>query len=327
MTTTTTTTAECPENQAGLDRLMEVLIKAERKANSNSNNKCSIQRAMRSLQVCTTPIMTLTEAKQLKDIGPGFARIICPFTEEVVAPPIATGTTAASRKSKRSEPEPDSPPKKQKAYDKAKETAVNLALPVAPWKVVLIVDDREHESKNIVAKCMQSGIPCEERHLPIGDMAWIAQCPTKGGAVIEVMCGTILERKDTKDFASSIFGTRYLEQRLRLQHCGLPQVLFLVEGDLKATKMSGEALEMAMMETRVQLGFQIVQTKHVQDTIRLLKGLHRRIVQRTFPRVWKEAAGQLPSYSAELSQASSLLELVFDTPPVPGSKTNEDSSN
>jgi ERCC4-type nuclease len=334
-----TMTAKCPENQEGLDRLMQVRIKAE--LNPNSNLIFSIKRAMKSLQECKTPILTLAEANKLKYVGPKLARIICPFTDtEPPSPPsIATTAKAPSRKLKQTpatlkttkKSEPDGPSKKQKAYDQAKTTADNLVLPCAPWKVVLIVDGREPKSQHIVAKCQQSGIPCEERHLPIGDMAWIAQCQTKDRGVIEVMCGTILERKDTQDLASSLFGTRYLEQRLRLQNCGLPQVLFLVEGDLNAcANCPGDTLQMAMMETRVQLGFQIVQTKHMQDTVRLLKGLHRRIVQRTFPSVFgKEAAvaGQLPAYSAELSQATrkhrrerrptSLLELVFDTPPVP----------
>ena len=173
--------------------------------------------------------------------------------------------------------------------------------------------------------------------LPIGDMAWIAQCSIKGStttAIIEVMCGTILERKEISDFSSSLFGTRYNEQRLRLQNSGLPQVLFLVEGELnRSANCPPETLHMAMMETRVHLGFSIVQTKHLEDTVRLLKGLHRRIVQRTFPEAFSsnENDDPLPSFTSPSEGAvrngkradrrqrrpTSLLELVFDSNPVP----------
>jgi ERCC4-type nuclease len=237
---------------------------------------------------------------------------------------------------------------KQMAYDKAALEAENLILPTnASWKVILLVDGREHKSKHVVSKCQQSGIPCEERHLPIGDAAWVARCtipskdktgdPNKPPAmtILEVMCGTILERKEISDFSSSLFGTRYNEQRLRLQNCGIPQVLFLVEGELNSSvNCPPETLHMAMMETRVQLGFQVVQTKHLEDTVRLLKGLHRRIVQRTFPQAFSSLQNEdpLPTYrspqdgdilrngargSRRQRRPTSLLEMVFDTPPVP----------
>ena len=221
------------------------------------------------------------------------------------------------------------PTPKQLLYDKLRREAETLVLPPnAQWKVLLLVDGREPKAQHVVAKCQQSGIPCEERHLPIGDMCWIAQCQQQqDGTLIEVLLGTILERKDTQDLASSLFGTRYLEQRLRLQHCGLPQVLFLVEGDLHAcTNCPAETLHMAMMETRVQLGFQIVQTAHMQDTVRLLQGLHRRIVQRAFPHAFAASNTNkntfLPDFgsnpqSRKRRRPTSLLELVFDTPPIP----------
>jgi hypothetical protein len=50
-------------------------------------------------------------------------------------------------------------------------------------------------------------------------MAWIAQCQTTTTTtktmMIEVLCGTIIERKETNGLAASLFGTGYLEQRLR----------------------------------------------------------------------------------------------------------------
>jgi ERCC4 domain len=96
------------------------------------------------------------------------------------------------------------------------------------WRVVLLVDGREHKCNHVQAKCRMSGIPCEERNLPIGDMAWIAQGydPNKRGTVlVELMLGTIIERKSLEDLKSSIYGTRYYEQRLRMKHCGIQQLI------------------------------------------------------------------------------------------------------
>ena len=153
-------------------------------------------------------------------------------------------------------------------------------------------------------------------------MTWIARSEHDQ---VEIMCGTIVERKESADLVSSLFGTRYLEQRLRLQNCGLPQLLFLVEGDLtRNSNCPMETLHMAMMETRA-LGFHAIHTNHLQDTVRHLKGLHRRIVQRTFPQAF---SSELPTFSnspliesrgrnRRRRRPTSLLEMVFDGPPVP----------
>lgn len=167
--------------------------------------------------------------------------------------------------------------------------------------------------------------------MPIGDMAWIARSGT-----LEIMLGTIVERKEVNDLASSLFGTRYKEQRLRLQHCGLPQVILLVEGDTKeVSNCSHESLHMAMMETRVQLDFQVVRTRHLEDTVRFLKSVHRRILQRSFPSAFSGGATSsslLPTFSSsgvnrkrrrtsikktDVSDRRSFVEMVFDEPPAP----------
>jgi ERCC4-type nuclease len=390
-------TAKCSANQEAVDKLHEHV--EQESANPNSNYVFALKRALKSLVECKTPVTTLTEATELKHVGPKIARIIVPASSSntvsassslpppksatttskkdkngsiaeatteslsaVVAAPVSCSqrrlkqstlssslalpsslcsTTTATKKERVISA-------KQIAYDKAASEAANLVLPTnASWKVILLVDGREHKSKHVVSKCQQSGIPCEERHLPIGDAAWVARCtipskdktsdPNKPHAttVLELMCGTILERKEISDFSSSLFGTRYNEQRLRLQNCGIPQVLFLVEGELNsAVNCPAETLHMAMMETRVQLGFQVVQTKHLEDTVRLLKGLHRRIVQRTFPQAFSSLQNEdpLPTYrspqdgailrngargSRRQRRPTSLLEMVFDTPPVP----------
>ena len=74
----------------------------------------------------------------------------------------------------------DAPTAKEKAYQTAVAQAQNLlsdnnSSNHLQWRVVLLIDAREQQSAHVQAKCQMSGIPCEERHLPIGDMAWMAQ--------------------------------------------------------------------------------------------------------------------------------------------------------
>jgi ERCC4-type nuclease len=333
-------------NQEAMDRLTNL---AEQQAShyrtTNSNFILTLQRAMKSLQSCEHAITTVQEAMDLKYVGERLARVIVPNPPRGATAPrtvpvrartisqAATSTTTTTttinrtnRTALKSVPSVvarTASSAKEQAYLKAKHHAEQLCLPTGPWKVILLVDVREHRSQMVVAKCQQSGIPCEERSLPIGDMAWIAQCGD-----LEVLVGTILERKQVDDLAGSIYGTRFQEQRLRLCHCGLPQILYLVEGDLTSVaNCPAETLRMAMMETRVQLGFGIIHTKHLDHTVQTLKGLHRRIIQRTFP----DKLNELPTFAGRDSggdggksgrnknqrRPSSLLEMVFDEPPVP----------
>jgi hypothetical protein len=167
----------------------------------------------------------------------------------------------------------------------------------------------------------------------------ILQDPQSKKVVSELMLGTIIERKTTEDLKSSLFGTRYWEQRLRLQHSGIPQVLFLIEGDLTKELFNcpAETLHTAVMETRLHLGFQIVQTEHMAGTVAALKSMHRRILQRSFPHAFGRAQEALPTF-AEAGAAGvrrresfppqdhhrrrrrrlqSLMEMTFDSEPVP----------
>lgn len=191
--------------------------------------------------------------------------------------------------------------------------------------MILLVDDREHRAEHMVAKLQMSGVPSERRHLPIGDMAWIAR---SGGT--EILLGTIVERKEVNDLAASLYGTRLLEQRKRLQNSGLPQLLLLVEGDTASvTNCPPDTLHMAMMETRVQLGFQVVHTKQLHETVRFLKTVHRRILQRTFPQAFgRTHETSLPSFSSPQAQRRnhkrkrrSMEDLVFDGVPKPPLQT------
>ena len=324
-----TTVSEAMELKFVGERLAQVIVPKVPTIKGSSN---------RTAATTTTELPTSNHPTQIQPIN-AISRTASTADASTAITTTTAKTTTKARKKTAPTPLNDSviamtptESAKELAYLKAKQLAEELVLPTGPWKVILLVDIREHKSQKVVAKCQQSGIPCEERALPIGDMAWIAQCGT-----IEVLLGTILERKHVEDLATSIFGTRFQEQRLRLVQCGVPQLLYLVEGDLSSVvNCPGETLRMAMIETRVQLGFGILHTKHLDHTVQTLKGLHRRIVQRTFP-LNETLLENLPTFAGRDSggrtggdgttgiggvrkkqrRPSSLLEMVFDEAPVP----------
>jgi ERCC4-type nuclease len=317
-------------NQAALDRLHELKEKSV-----NTKYVHTVSRAISSLATCPNAITTRKAAvEQLKYVGPHMAKVILPHheapTRTVSRGSSVDSSTDTRKQTKKKRKLPTTvtanaskeiaASAKQVAYEKAVEHATALKLPSGPWKVILLLDGREHNAEHVQAKLQMSGIPCEQRHLPIGDMAWLARCGD-----VEIMLGTICERKQVNDLASSLFGTRYAEQRLRLQHCGLPQLLLLVEGNTSTVhNCPGDTLETAMMETRVQLNFQVIQTKHLDDTVRFLKNVHRRILQRAFPSAFgNDLPTAIPSFSSphrkrrRRNQKISLVDIVFDEPPVP----------
>lgn len=280
-----------PKNEA--NRLAWERLKQKYDSASSDNQGKGIAKAVKSLAASKEPITTYHQALELVHVGPKFAQIICPLNQGE-APATGRAKPAASKKRKaptdhRTEgdlqrhskksvlQEADGPSTKERKYQTAKQDAIaRWSHPIAGgatdglvWKVLLLVDGREPKSQHVLSKCGMSGIPAEERMLPIGDMTWIAQGLRKQKAngkletivEVELLLGTIIERKTTADLVSSLFGTRYMEQRLRLQHCGLPQVLFLIEGDIQKDVhpcFSKESLQMALIETRVYLGFQMV---------------------------------------------------------------------
>jgi ERCC4-type nuclease len=336
--------AKNPSNQGALDRLHVLLDNT-----SSTNYVYTLRRAIDSVATCPRAIENRKQACELRGVGPQVAKVVCPQETTTTTTTTTATKKATSKKSSGSCTDASSSisgvsrrplpavsssslssdgdwkkqtlSAKQVAYDNAVKEASSLKLPSGPWKVVLLLDGREQRAEHVQAKLQMSGIPCEQRHLPIGDMAWLARSGN-----VEIMLGTIVERKEVNDLAQSLFGTRYLEQRLRLQHCGLPQVLLLVEGNTSTvTNCPGDTLETAMMETRVMLDFQVITTRHLDDTVRLLKNVHRRILQRSFPSAFGDALPtSLPSFTSpnasrprRKKKKVSLVDLVFDTPPVP----------
>lgn len=177
------------------------------------------------------------------------------------------------------------------------------------WKTILLLDKREYHSNAVQSVLLQYSIDCEQRQLPIGDIIWVARgeyqptsTTTEGHMTsnatnpqpilpksIEIVLGTIIERKSLADLASSLYGTRFEEQRLRLKHSHSAmdcanQVMFLVEGSNmnEIGNCPAATLRYAMMSTRIHMGFQIIRTKNLEDTCRMLRRIHTRVVARTF---------------------------------------------
>ncbi|CAB9526326.1 junction endonuclease MUS81 [Seminavis robusta] len=359
-------------NQAAWDRLKD------RYDNAHSDTyERTIYRAMASLAAAKEPISTYKDAMNLQNVGKHCASIICPphdDTEQertLVEKPQKRGKKtgvqsqdiqqfmprqngddpAPPKRVKKSAAKTDNssaPSAKEVAYQKAKQTAMDkCSHPIArglEWKVILLVDNREQKSEHVLSKCAMSGIPAEERSLPIGDMTWVAQGMRKHRiqgtttvvVEVEVLLGTIIERKSTSDLVSSFIGTRYNEQRLRLKNAGQPQVLYLIEGDMQRDVhpcIPKERMQMALIETRVDFGFQIVFTSHMDDTVKTLKRFHRRVLQRAFPDAFGLSDDALPSFHSPEARRQqqyaptqgrrrrrrpeSLVEMTFDTPPVP----------
>jgi ERCC4-type nuclease len=336
--------AKCPENQAALDSLNEKRTSLLSSHRRNDRYITTLKRAMQSLANSTIPIRTYADALTLPHVGQHCATLICPPTANaaVVAKPAAAAKRKRIHETKKNNTTPLSenhrnrctstfslPQPSQTSKEMAYQTAVQDAIhwkekilsqqqpgddPIQ-YRVMLLIDQREVHSEHILAKCSMSGIPCEERTLPIGDMAWIVQGiqrkrrsssdPDPQRVVVEFLLGTILERKTTEDLKSSLFGTRYFEQRLRLQYSGLPQVLFLIEGDIEKDlcHCPADTLHSAVWETRLHLGFRIVHTEHVDETVRLLKRIHRRILQRTFPAAFAKNEA-LPEFQEAFTSSS-----------------------
>ena len=141
---------------------------------------------------------------------------------------------------------------------------------------------------------------CEQRTLPIGDMLWITRGESKADSskTIELLLGTIIERKTANDLASSIFGTRYAEQQLRLKYSatGARQVIYLIESSnmqVDARNCPAKTLRSALAETMLYRNFSILKTTCSSETVKSLKRLHRRIIRRAFPDQCESWSGHL----------------------------------
>jgi len=205
------------------------------------------------------------------------------------------------------------------------------------FTLVLLMDSREYKSDQVQSRLLQKGIYCEQRTLPIGDMLWIARGYNKNTLgnkassrvtagelslpeTVEIVLDTIIERKTLEDLMSSLYGTRWNEQRLRLKQHTVnttstsvgsggnqrrceqqPQVIYLIESSSNAqqdnrkpihgnsynttsssAQQQHQTVQSCIFQTMVQLGFGIIRTRNLDDTISWLQRIHSRLLKRYF---------------------------------------------
>jgi len=217
------------------------------------------------------------------------------------------------------------------------------------WSLLLLLVNRKHKANHFQSKLLQSGIQCEQRSLPIGDMLWIARGTSVQGKTIEVVLGTIIERKTLTDLAKSICDLRYMEQRLRLSSASsllhtsssdnkpLSKIIYLLEApsyslndETNTTSLTPKMLQMALIRTMVELKFAIVQTATLADTIRFCKRLHKRLLRMFFPKEFVLMEQQQQQYSTSSSRqtnsSSEPMRKVMPSFASPTAKTKKRNS-
>ena len=147
------------------------------------------------------------------------------------------------------------------------------------WEVLLLLDSREvrtQQDRSFLHNHLQlAGVSCEVRSLGLGDMQWIARRRETGQ---EVMLSTIVERKNTRDFAQSILDGRFDEQQYRLMNCGCKHPIYLIEGSLRSQDvLSPDKLQSDIMTTVVNRNLYVYMSTSIDDTVVFLKGVHERV--------------------------------------------------
>ncbi|CAK9008655.1 Probable crossover junction endonuclease mus81, partial [Durusdinium trenchii] len=158
------------------------------------------------------------------------------------------------------------------------------------WELVFLLDNREMVNKTnrlqLLSKLIHAGIPAESRGLALGDMMWIFRRlkSREEGDVEEYVSDYIIERKQIEDLCASIRDGRYNEQKRRLHMCKVPNVIYLVEGELGRggkSVVSPQALALAMAETQVRDGFILQETATAAATVQFIARMHKLILSMT----------------------------------------------
>lgn len=124
------------------------------------------------------------------------------------------------------------------------------------------------------------------RSLKVGDFTWIAK--HKYNPDQELVLPYVVERKRMDDLAASIKDGRFHEQKFRLRRCGLKNVIYLVE---KYDKNKGLGLPLpsllqALTNTRVQDGFKVRSTNSLNQSVRFLAMMTKRLTIRYGVRIY-----------------------------------------
>ena len=163
--------------------------------------------------------------------------------------------------------------------DEIPDDAINEQLVYLPgsYEIMLIIDSREQYSgasseqkkTKIVSDLQNMGISCEMRTLPVGDFAWICKPNTTKR---ELVLDFLIERKKTDDLIASIRDQRWGEQKYRLKRCGIPNVIYLIEGlqAIKSDHPCYKSMHTALANAQLLDEFTVKHTKDFKDTLSYL---------------------------------------------------------
>lgn len=158
-----------------------------------------------------------------------------------------------------------------------------LIIPPGTFTVQLLLDNREVRAKDdrdyIQVEMRKKGVKPLVRHLPLGDIIWVAKChdpellPSLGIEGDEIVLDFVVERKRLDDLLSSIKDGRFHEQKFRLRKSGIKNVIYLIEEismSAEHFQKYEEAVRSAIASTQVVNGYFVKKTQKMDDTIRYL---------------------------------------------------------
>lgn len=205
----------------------------------------------------------------------------------------------------------------------------DVHLRVSSPKAILLVDTQETIGKSksyldfTLKELKQHGIEYEVRRLSVGDFLWIVR--DDNGE--EFILPYIVERKRMDDLASSIKDGRFHEQKFRLKHCRLTNVVYLIEhlGNNRQVGVPEATLSQAVLNTFVQ-DFTVKYTENNHHTVLYLstmtKLLNKNLSQKkTFLNITNSSS---ETTSSEFSILKSTIPLVsFESFNKESSKTGD----
>ena len=127
-------------------------------------------------------------------------------------------------------------------------------------KFIIKIDCREHDLIPLIKSKFEDSktIQIETGSLPVGDILFLKDEK-------EIL---IIERKKASDLAASIKDGRYKEQSYRLDGNELPNhnIMYLIEGNLNATRMDKNTLMSCIFSLNHYQGFSVWKTNNIGET-------------------------------------------------------------